>query len=376
MNDRMTTKVLKIRPRESTIHLAPECLVMAAVREKILLVLIVLLVVCSIVYLWRLKGSNFSEIPGVDTTIYANTGDNSPEIWKNDSNLVSQIRSVNTTTDSKTESFLPSQVEVKLKKRFPNAIIIGDQKCGTAALYFMLCSHPLIKGHMAEMMFFDAHFERGLKWYINQMPKTKKNELTIERTAKYFVISTVPKRIYDQSKNVKLILIVRNPITRTVSNYVHQLTLHVPKMERQTHTFDNTILHPNGTVNSESIEINYSMYDVHYQRWRKWFDQKQILVVNGEELITNPVPLLHEVETFLNVSHYFNNSMFVINKKGFYCWKRNPQAENPKCLGSTKGRTHPIISNSTLDKMKEFFQPHVQRFCELADVKFNWCSLI
>ena len=353
-----------------------------AVRKKISLVLTVLVVVCSIVYLWRLKGSNFSEIPGVDTTIYAKTDDNSslsPEIWKNESELfneISQIRSVNTTINSKTESFLPSQVEVKLKKRFPNAIVIGNQKCGTAALFFMLSSHPLIKGHMAEMMFFDEHFERGLRWYINQMPETKKNELTIERTAKYFVISAVPKRIYDKSKNVKLILIVRNPITRTASHYVHQLTLHVPKMERQTHTFDNTILHPNGTVNSESIEINYSMYDVHYQRWLKWFDQKQILVVNGEELITDPVPLLHEVETFLNVSHYFNNNMFVRNKEnGFYCWKRNSKAQ---CLGrhQGKGRPHPIISNSTLNKMKDFFQPHVQKFCELADVKFNWCSLI
>ena len=353
-----------------------------AVTKKNSLVLMV--AVCFIVYLWRLKGSNFSEIPRVDTTtmIYAKTEDNSslsPEIWKNDSKLFNesiQIRSVNTTINNKTESFLPSQVEEKLKKRFPNAIIIGDQKCGTAALFFMLLSHPLIKGHRNEMMFFDTNetFGHGLTWYINQMPETKKNELTIERTAKYFVTSAVPKRIYDQSKNVKLILIVRNPITRTVSSYVHELISQ--KLNRKTHSFDNTTLHPNGTVNSTSIEINYSMYDVHYQRWLKWFDQKQILVVNGEELITNPVPLLHEVETFLNVSHYFNNSMFVINKKGFYCWKINPQAENPKCLGSSKGRTHPIISNSTLNKMKEFFQPHVQRFCELADVQFTWCSLI
>ena len=118
------------------------------------------------------------------------------------------------------------------------------------------------------------------------------------------------------------------------------------------------------------------MYDVHYQRWLKWFDKKQILVLNGDELITNPVPLLNKVESFLNISHYFKNSMFTINKeKGFYCWKRNATTEELKCLGKSKGRPHPTVSDGTLNKLKEFSRPHAKRFCQLADVKFNWCSL-
>ena len=148
------------------------------------------------------------------------------------------------------------------------------------------------------------------------------------------------------------------------------------KNKKQGCSFDDRILHPNGKIVNTLGEIKVSMYDVHYQRWLKWFDKKQILVLNGDELITNPVPLLNKVESFLSISHYFENSMFTINKtKGFYCWKRNATVEELQCLNELKGRPHPTVSNGTLIKLKKFLRPHAKKFCQLADVKFNWCSL-
>ena len=320
---------------------------MIATRNKILIFL-PLFVVCCIVYIWTNSSKPFPEIPkiaSVSTTIYVNT----------------EISSLSH--------------KVKLKKRFPNAIIIGSAKSGTRALLEMLGSHPMIRCASKEVNYFSFHFNKGLKWYINQMPGTKKNELTIEKSPRYFETSSSPQRIYNLSRNVQFILTVRNPIKRTVSHYVEWMS-QMTKKKKQVFSFDNRILHPNGTIVSTVDEINVSMYDVHYHRWLKWFDKKQILVLNGDELITNPVPILNKVESFLNVSHYFENRMFTINKeKGFYCWKRNATKEELQCLGKSKGRPHPTVSNSTLNKLKEFLQPHAQKFCHLADVKFNWCSL-
>ena len=110
--------------------------------------------------------------------------------------------------------------EAKLKKRFPNAIIIGSAKTGTRALFEMLGSHRMIRCASKEVNYFSFHFNKGLEWYINQMTGTKKNELTIEKSPRYFVTSTSPKRIYNLSRNVQFILTVRNPIKRTVSHYV------------------------------------------------------------------------------------------------------------------------------------------------------------
>ena len=258
-----------------------------------------------------------------------------------------------------------------LKKRFPNAIIIGVKKGGTRALIEMLRSHPLIKGPTIEPQFFSFHFENGLKWYIDLMPLTKENELTIEKSPNYFNSKLAPERLYNiTSDEIKLILIVRNPITRAISDYVH-ITY---KDGKATGSFEEKVV-INGTVNSHTSEISKSMYDVHYKRWLKWFKKEQILVMNGEELITHPATEISKVEAFLNVRHYFTKEMFILNKKkGFYCWNGRKNNE-VKCLGSSKGRAHPTVSKDTLDKMREFLKPHTERFCSLAAVNFSWCAL-
>ena len=322
---------------------------MVSSRNKIFLVLIAILV-CSTVYVWRNSSNSFHEMPP-----HSNIG--------------------NTTIFIKTENSLLPDDEVELKKRFPSIIIIGSKKSGTGALIKMLSSHPLIKPRTGEIHFFDEKFERGLTWYLNEMPMTKKNELTIEKSPKYFITSEVPKRIYDfrKSRDVKLILIVRNPITRSVSDY-----LHWKSKQRQpvSHSIEDMLFKSDGTINTHFGLINVSMYDVHYQRWLKWFDRKEIYVVNGDELITNPVPLLYKLETFVNVPHYFNNSMFVLNKqKGFYCWITSPGEKEPNCMKEGKGKPHPNLSNSTLNKLKKFLKPHAETFCHLAAVNFSWCSL-
>ena len=266
-----------------------------------------------------------------------------------------------------------------LKKRFPNAIIIGVKKGGTRALIEMLRSHPLIKGPTIEPQFFSFHFENGLKWYIDLMPLTKENELTIEKSPDYFNMRLAPERLYNvTSDKIKLILVVRHPITRAISDYVHFLN-NVGNATMYSSFEKKVIL--NGTVNSHTSEINKSMYDVHYERWLKWFKKEQILIVNGEELITHPVTELSKVEAFLNLSHYFTKEMFIFNKeKGFYCWKTlngrtNRAKTRMKCLGSSKGREHPTVSEDTLDKIRKFLKPHAERFCSLAAVNFSWCSL-
>ena len=53
----------------------------------------------------------------------------------------------------------------KLKRRLPQAIIIGVKKAGTRALLEFLRRHPMVKGAGPEVHFFDKNYHRGLKWY-------------------------------------------------------------------------------------------------------------------------------------------------------------------------------------------------------------------
>lgn len=49
------------------------------------------------------------------------------------------------------------------------------------------------------------------------MPLTTKNHIVVEKTPSYFVSKHVPERVYNLNSKMKLILVVRNPITRAIS---------------------------------------------------------------------------------------------------------------------------------------------------------------
>ena len=55
------------------------------------------------------------------------------------------------------------------------------------------------------------------------MPYCKKGQLTLEKTANYFRIPSAPLNVFKMNPNVKLIVILRDPVSRTVSQYTHCL---------------------------------------------------------------------------------------------------------------------------------------------------------
>ena len=121
-----------------------------------------------------------------------------------------------------------------LARRFPDAIIIGGKKCGTTVLRQMLSHHPLIKISNKEIFYFSNsdRYKLGISWYINQMPLTKEGELTLEKSPQYFTSTVAPERLKRVSTDVKLMLILRNPLSRSISDYFF-----MQRKERQTTTF-------------------------------------------------------------------------------------------------------------------------------------------
>lgn len=289
------------------------------------------------------------------------------------------IKSEETLPTTATTSTNDPSILIK-KRRFPKAIIIGVRKGGTKALISMLDAHPLIVAAKGEIHYFDRdnNYSYGLKWYLNRMPLTNDSEIGIEKSPSYFVIPKVPKRIRQASKDVKLILIVRNPVQRTISDYT-QLDLKKARKQRTRPSIEQSMFKPDGTFKLSKGLIKVSLYDVHFQRWLRYFKPKELLVVNGDQLITEPFNVLIQVEKFLKVPSYFTKDMFYFNQtKGFYCWRRTVNEKSSgdmRCLGSSKGLKHPHVANETISKMTQLFRPHMKKFCDLAKVSFTWCKL-
>ena len=258
------------------------------------------------------------------------------------------------------------------EQRFPQAIIIGVKKGGTRALIDMLKSHPQIKSARGEIHFFDREetFSKGVDWYIKRMPFTTRDQITIEKSPSYFVTPEAPRRMHNLSSTVKLILIVRDPVERTISDYSQ---LFNPIRTQKNLSFDEYVLR-NNHVDSTVSAIGVSSYDVHMVQWLKYFPLHQIHIANGDALILDPVPEIIRVQEFLGVRSYFEKEMFYYNKtKGFYCWNVTHKGHRfPNCLGSSKGRPHPQISHNTRELLKQYFTSHNERFFELVKQRFDW----
>ncbi|CAF0888189.1 unnamed protein product [Adineta steineri] len=261
-------------------------------------------------------------------------------------------------------SSLSEFISIKDSQNLPQAIIIGVKKCGTRALLKFLSTHSSIAASSTEIHFFDSfnNFQHGLQWYRKQMPITKHNQyITIEKTPYYFIDKYTPLRIAKALPEVKLIIILRNPIIRAISDYVQIRNRH------ETYpTFDELISYTNFT---QWTPVKIGCYTKYLYRWLKYFPLKQIHFVNGENLIQRPWEELEYVQKFLNISiniqekdFYFNS-----NKHGFPCIR-----QINGCLGSNKGRQHPTILEKTREKLKDFYSKCNAQLKQLAQIDFSW----
>lgn len=112
-----------------------------------------------------------------------------------------------------------------LQRHLPDALIIGVKKSGTRALLEFIRLHPDVRAAGMEVHFFDRHYAKGLNWYRNKMPATISNlQITMEKTPSYFITKEAPKRVYNMNPKTKLLIVVRDPITRAISDYTQAVS--------------------------------------------------------------------------------------------------------------------------------------------------------
>ncbi|XP_028395279.1 heparan sulfate glucosamine 3-O-sulfotransferase 5-like [Dendronephthya gigantea] len=270
-------------------------------------------------------------------------------------------------------------------KRFPNVIIIGVKKGGTRALLEMIKLHPQICSCGPEIHYFDRHYAKGIEWYRNRMPLCYENEITIEKTPSYFVTSGVAKSVFEYSKRLnktlKLLVIVRDPTKRAISDYTQVLS-HARNAFKP--SFKESALRQEidgrPYVNSRWGAIKIGVYAKHLKRWYRYFQPSQIHIVSGEALIKKPFDEIKKVEEFLNLPPFIRPEHFVYNEtKGFYCTDRgigqlntSMNSTNLRCLGSSKGRLHIAVSNETERVLREYYKPFNEELYRLIGRNFGW----
>ncbi|XP_061692636.1 heparan sulfate glucosamine 3-O-sulfotransferase 1-like isoform X2 [Syngnathoides biaculeatus] len=227
-------------------------------------------------------------------------------------------------------------------KRPPHSIIIGVRKGGTRALLEMLDIHPEVAAAATE--------------------------ITVEKTPGYFTSTLAPERICAMNSSIKLLLILRDPAERVISDYTqvyfNRLENHKPVQAIE------DLLVRNGALNTRYKAIQRSLYDIHMRNWLRHFPLEQIHIVDGNLLIHDPLPELKKVERFLNLPPRIVSSNFYFNQtKGFYCIRSDGRE---RCLHESKGRPHPVVNSTVLQQLRSYLQEHNRTFFRLVKRTFNW----
>jgi hypothetical protein len=100
---------------------------------------------------------------------------------------------------------------------------LGAGKCGSTWLYNNLVKHPQIcSANLKELNYFsDLYDEHPPSWYMSQFAGCSPGSLKGEFSVTYLPHPLAAQRIKECCPNAKLIAIVRDPVKRTFSNFLH-----------------------------------------------------------------------------------------------------------------------------------------------------------
>ena len=202
------------------------------------------------------------------------------------------------------------------------------------------------------------------------MPRTLEGQITMEKTPSYFITKEAPRRVFSMSRHTKLIVVVRDPVTRAVSDYTQTLSKSPGLPSFQNLAFRNATT---GLIDTSWSAVRIGIYAKHLENWLRYFPLSSFLFVSGERLVTDPAGEMGRVQDFLGLKRVVTDKHFYFNQtKGFPCLKKPEGSSRPRCLGKSKGRPHPQIPSGVLLRLRDFYRPFNLKFYQMTSHNFGW----
>jgi hypothetical protein len=255
----------------------------------------------------------------------------------------------------------------------PDFLIVGAQKCGTTSLYNYMIQHPVIlPAFKKEVRFFDRHFGKGMKWYqahfsmLLEARLGQRRCLTGEATPYYIFHPEASNRILSLNPEIKVILLLRDPVDRTYSHYNHRV-----RVGREARSFEDVLRDSSMKTSPDKrravtknwlengykayvhfppeILLNWSIYADYISDWITNFSKDRMLVLSSEEFFTNPAITVYQVFDFLGLSQW-EMKEWPVHMAGHYS----------------------RMKENTRRRLSKYFRPHNQRLYRFLDHNFKW----
>ncbi len=253
-------------------------------------------------------------------------------------------------------------------RTLPNFIIAGSQKAGTTSLLYYLSQHPDVAiSPRKEVNYFNLSANADISEYKHYFPLKMERSLNKrlqsgEATPDYMIYRQVPALISKIVPDVKIILLLRNPVDRAYSHYAHNLM-----MKREWLTFEDALKYEDIRIGKDYIDVykcrwdaikNYSNYSYRtrgiYYEQLQWFlssfKRENVLVIQSEEFFKNPLLHVNKTLSFLEL-----HSLPAIDA----------EPQNTKQVKVER-------DEKTRNDLLRFYEPHNSQLFQILKEQYSW----
>ncbi|MFA9479667.1 sulfotransferase [Phycisphaerales bacterium AB-hyl4] len=308
-------------------------------------------------------------------------------------------------SESSESSSPEASVGGTLAGRLPDVIIIGAAKAGTTALAEYLRRHPSVfVSAIKEPEFFshDENFARGMDWYRGLFADALTGQVCVEASTSYTRWPEYPQavpRLAEALPRARFIYILRHPVERAWSHYVHRVTKELYRHEPVPATFEEHI-------ERDPVCINSSRYMDQIEQYLPYFGRDSFLVLLNDDLAGDTAATLSRVCRFLGVedigpdlakldTSWYRNARTVdgrVRGQIFAPLKANPITRTvgrllpkagkdaayqllrrtPRARRITRQFTPPPMTADTRLRLIDYFKPHNDRLAEFIDTDLSF----
>jgi len=258
-------------------------------------------------------------------------------------------------------------------RALPNFMIAGTEKGGTSLLFQTLGSHRQVRTSMIKEVEFFGNASQGtisqihldqlryaqyfpLKYQLRKIAKNlNARVITGEASPGYLYSPEACKRIKNMVPDVKIIILLRDPIQRAYSKYFH-----AKRKGMETLTFTDAVRlemqqrDPKTCVTADGSKkkknyLGYGLYCEQLERYFKLFDRQQIHIVQSEFSSSNFQSAYSDILKFLEIEPDPSQVFHRVEKKQY-----------------------PEIDKEVFRELKDFFSLPNKNLYELLGVDFGW----
>lgn len=241
----------------------------------------------------------------------------------------------------------------------PDYCIIGAQKSGTTSLYSYLALHPQVRpSYVKEIHYYNKHCAKGLKWYRAHFPvgplrRDERSFITGEASTMYLHDTDTPSRMHEDLPDIRLLLVLRDPVDRAISHYHHRIR--TGREDRPIEVAMEQAISAASAgkfvAGSETDYLRNGHYAEDLEHWTTVYPSDQFLVLQAEALFKDPRDAFKRVSDFLDIDYLVPDESRRKFNAGAYD-KRETEAYR--------------------SALADYFKPHNRRLYESSLIDFTW----